>query len=150
MTVRVRADRDAFARRQAGGLAVDAVAGVVAVDGATETVLDSVHQRGFHPFAAIGEHGVGRDHLEQRGFLRAEGVGEEGAHRVIDAEAFGVTGDGFHPDFLRDTHGHQVPRLFDPRPHRGRPVELVGCFFGVPEASAVSTSIGASTTMVPG
>ena len=68
-------DRDACTRRQAGRIAVDAVALVMAIDGAAKAVLHAVDKGGFHAFAAIGEHGIGGDHLEQGGFLRAKAVG---------------------------------------------------------------------------
>ena len=106
----------------------------MAIDRAAPAVLHPVDQRRFHPLAAIGEHGIGRDHLEQRGFLRAQRIGQERLKPVIDAEAFGIARDGVHRDFLRDTDRHQVPRLFDPGAHRRRAIILVRSVLGPPEA----------------
>ena len=95
------------------------------VDSAAVAVLHTVHQRRLHPFATIGEHRIGRHHLVERRFLRTKRVGKHWRQVVIDPEPFGIVANGVHADLLRQTDGHEVPRLFDTRPQGRRPVELV-------------------------
>ncbi len=106
----------------------------MAIDRATVTVLHPVDQRGLYPLAPVGEHGIGRDHLEQRGFLGPQRVGQERRHPVIDAEAFGIARDGLHPDFLRDPYGHQVPAHLDPGAQGRGAIEPVRRVLGGPQA----------------
>ena len=88
--------------------AAQALALVVAVDGMAPAVLDAVDQGRLDALAAIGQHGIGRDHAHKRGFAGAERHGQIGRHVVVNAEAARVFGDQRHADVAGEAHGHQV------------------------------------------
>ena len=97
-----------------GGPAVGAVAPVMAEDGFAVAVLDAVNEGRGDALAAVDQHRIGRGQPEQRRLPGAQRHGQRARHGVDDAEAFGVFGNPLHADGLRQAHGHQVARFFDP------------------------------------
>jgi hypothetical protein len=132
------------------GCAFHAVALVVAIDRAAPAVLHAVHQRGFHPLAAVGEHRVGRDHLGTAWSPPRPANWPGTAHPVIDAEAFGIAR---RPRPCRPlapgarSSGCATARSRCARRGAVEPVRRIG---GPPDALGRSTSIGASMMMVAG
>ncbi len=81
---------------EALGVAGLADAVFVTEDGLAVAILDTVDQRRLDLLAAIGEHGIGRNHAHDRGFTGAQRHGEERVHLVIDAETLGIFGNEVH------------------------------------------------------
>ena len=95
------------------GVAADAFALVVLVDGMAVAVLNAVDQGRDDAPAAIVEHRIGGDHAQHGGFAGAQRVGQIWRQLVIDAEALGIFGDQRHAEVLRQPHRHDVARLFE-------------------------------------
>ena len=120
-----------------GGVAADAFALVVLVDGVAVAVLDAVDQRRLHPAAAVVEHRIGGDHAQHGGLAGAERVGQIRRQFVIDAEPLGVFGDQRHADVLREPHRHHVARLFEAEAQGRRAIKLAAVVFRPPDAAAL-------------
>ena len=114
-------ERQAGLGEVVGGAAL-AGALVVAVDGLAVAVLHPVDQRRLDLEPAVGDLGIGGDHLVERRLAGAERIGEQPRHVVVDAEALAVARDRVHADVLGDAHGHQVARLLEAGADRRRAV----------------------------
>ncbi len=105
----------------------------MAIDRLAVPVLHPVNQGRFNPFATIGEHRIGRDHVEQCGFFGSQSIGQELTHIVVDTKAFRIGRDHIHPDLLRQPDRHQVSRPFDAGAQRGWAIELVAGVLWAPD-----------------
>ncbi len=109
---------------------------VVAVDGLAVAVLHPVDQGRLDLEAAVGQLGVGGDHLVERGLAGAERVAEQMRHVVVDAEALAVLRHGIHAHVLGDADGHQVARVLDAGAHGRRAVVGVARVLRPPDSGA--------------
>src|SRR5690625_4546811 len=95
-------------------LAALAEARIMIVERLAIAILHPVDQRRLDPFAAVGKHPIGGDHLIERRLASAERIGEMQGHVLVYAKTLGIFGDAIHADGLCNPHCHQVSRKLQP------------------------------------